>query len=183
MTQEYVAFSKILSEIKTLYREKATGTIYLVTPDNRSAQLMLNSGEIVYVLFAGKRGQDAIYLLSLVSEARFRFQQGGSISRYMELPETKRIIEIFEKGEIEHTPSLKITKNEAQKSSGLSAEQKDVVESCLAECIGPMATIICEDCLGSVRDLSTAIEMLSKELPSQNQVDKFRNLLEAKLNL
>ena len=63
----------------------------------------------------------------------------------------------------------------------LTNEQKQILQTILAEYIGPMATIISEDHLDSVPDLTSAIETLSSEIPSSEQAQKFRTQIEAKL--
>ena len=98
MTQDYVSFSQIVSEIGRLSKQKTTGTMFISTRDNRSAQLMLDKGEIVFVFFSGKRGQDALDLMSSIGDGRFRFQEGGVIARRMQLPPTQTILENFSHG-------------------------------------------------------------------------------------
>ena len=65
--------------------------------------------------------------------------------------------------------------------NGLTAEQKGILETCLADCIGPMAAIVCEDHFGSVRDLKAAIEALAGEIPSPGQVKKFKDMVAERL--
>ncbi|EKD39991.1 MAG: hypothetical protein ACD_75C00213G0001, partial [uncultured bacterium] len=69
----------------------------------------------------------------------------------------------------------------AAQADGLSREQKDALESSLAECIGPMAAIICEDHLNSGEKLEAIVDALAAEIPSPGQARKFRELVAAKL--
>jgi hypothetical protein len=181
MTQDYVPFSEIVNVIGSLCKKKATGTLFVATRDNRSAQLMLDKGEIVYIFFSSKRGQEALDLMAKMSEGRYRFQEGGVISRRMQLPPTQTILQTLST----HSEQIPSPSREqvikTQVGSGLSAEQKSVLETCLAECIGPMAAIICEDHFNSVGDLSAAIEALAGEIPSLGQVRKFREMVSARL--
>jgi hypothetical protein len=48
--------------------------VFIATRDNHIAQIMLDRGEIVFIFFAGKRGQEALNLLTKIREGRFRFQ-------------------------------------------------------------------------------------------------------------
>lgn len=182
MTQEYIPFSEIVSEIAKLCKQKATGTLFVVTSDNRSAQMMLDKGEIVYIFFSSKRGEEALQLMSTIHQARYRFQEGGVVARRMPLPPTQAVIQSLIHGS--SGPFAAASDKQPQKASNgsaLSAEQKKVLETCLADCIGPMAAIICEDYFNSASDLQTVIEALSGEIPSAGQVQKFRTMVAEKL--
>jgi Domain of unknown function (DUF4388) len=185
MTQDYSTFSEIVFEIGVLCKKKATGTLFVTTRDNRSAQIMFDKGEIVYIFFSSKRGQEALALMSTISDGRYRFQEGGAISRRMQLPPTQTIIEALRNGPgmvgAPVSPARKQEEAKASVGTGLSAEQKSVLETCLADCIGPMAAIICEDHFNSVGDLQAAIEVLSGEIPSPGQVKKFREMVAERL--
>jgi hypothetical protein len=182
MTQDYSVFSEIVVEIGTLCKKKATGTLFVTTRDNRSAQMMLDKGEIVYIFFSSKRGQEALELMSTIRDGRYRFQEGTAIARRMQLPPTQAILQTLRNGSGLIEASVRDqAETKASVGSGLSAEQKSVLESCLAECIGPMAAIICEDHFNSVGDLAAAIEALSGEIPSPGQVKKFRDMVKERL--
>lgn len=49
MTQDYIPFSEIVAEIKKLCAQKVSGTLFVATKANRSAQLILDKGEIVFI--------------------------------------------------------------------------------------------------------------------------------------
>jgi Domain of unknown function (DUF4388) len=181
MIQDYIPFSEIVSEIGSLCKQKATGTLFIATRENRSAQIMLDKGEIVYIFFSSKRGQEALDLMAKMSEGRYRFQEGGIISRRMQLPPTQTILQILSTDSKQLPSASREQEKKASVRSGLSAEQKSILETCLAECIGPMAAIICEDHFSSAGDLSAAIEALAGEIPSAGQVKKFREMVSARL--
>jgi hypothetical protein len=182
MTQELLHFSEIIIEIGRLCKQRATGTLFISTGDNRSAQFMLDKGDIVFILFAGKRGQEAVNLMSKIREGRFRFQEGGNISRRMELPPTQDILKILNSGSVLASSSSPVqSEKKVLTGSGLSPEQKSVLESCMADCIGPMAAIICEDHFDSGSDLQTTVEALAAEIPSPVQGKKFREMVAKKL--
>jgi len=183
MSQEYIPFSEIVAEIAKLCKQKASGTLFVVTSDNRSAQMMLDKGEIVYIFFSSKRGEEALQLMSTIHQARYRFQEGGVVARRMPLPPTQTVLQSLIHGSSEPFAAVSDNKQPQRGSNGgtLSAEQKKVLETCLADCIGPMAAIICEDYFNSASDLQTVIEALSGEIPSAGQVQKFRTMVAEKL--
>lgn len=174
MTHDYIPFSEIVAEIAQLSKQKVTGTLFISTQDNRSAQVMLDKGEIVYVFFSSKRGEEALALMSTIREGRYRFQEGSAIARRMQLPPTAAILQALAGGATGSTASP-VQGQETRKvlvGNGLSAEQKGVLESCMAECIGPMAAIICEDYFNSIGDLSSMVDALAAEIPSPLQAKK-----------
>lgn len=181
MTQDYIPFSEIVFEIGMLCKKKATGTLFVATRDNRSAQIMLDKGEIVFIFFSSKRGQEALDLMSKIRDGRYRFQEGGVGSRRMQLPPTQAILQALGNGSGQVSAPAREQAGKALVGNGLSAEQKNVLETCLADCIGPMAAIVCEDHFNSVGDLQAAIEALAAEIPSPGQVKKFREMVAERL--
>ena len=176
MTQDYISFQEIVAEIRELCTQRVTGTLFVVTKANRSAQLVLNKGKIVFIYFFNKRGEEALELMSTIRAGRYRFQEGTN-SRRDPLPSTEEILQTLSG----------VQKNDSQVSEkrpnghGISQEQKNVLENCLAGYIGPMAGIICEEHLDVVADLQGAIDALVAEIPSAEQAEKFRVMVLAKL--
>ena len=182
MTQDYTPFATIVDEIGKLCKQKASGTLFIATKANRSAQMVLDKGEIVFVYFSSKRGEEALKLMTAIRAGRYRFQEGGVIPRRMPLPKTDAIL-----AALGRNAGQGLVGNQAEKATfasednGLSQEQKDVLEFCLAECIGPMAAIICEDHFSGKGDIHGIVEALAAEIPSAGQAEKFRELVAAKL--
>jgi hypothetical protein len=182
MTQDYIPFADIVAEISRLCKQKSTGTLFVATKANKSAQLVLDKGEIVFIFFSSKRGEEALALMSTIRAGRYRFQEGGVIPRRMPLPPTQTILErLGREAEQPSSPEQRPAAAAPSAGGGLSREQKDVLEACLAECIGPMAAIICEDHLHSGANFEAVVEALAAEIPSPGQAAKFRELVTAKL--
>ena len=176
MSQDYTPFPEIVSALKKLCKERATGTMFIATKANRSAQVMLDRGEIVFIYFFNKRGAEALELMSTIRAGRYRFQE-GPVSRRMSLPSTDAVFQSLLGGQ-----KLAGQASEPQSTGpGLNQEQKTVLESCLAGLIGPMAGFLCEDHLGDAVDLQTAIDALVAEIPSTEQAQKFRAMVLEKL--
>lgn len=182
MTQDYIPFAQIVIEIGRLCKQRSTGTLFIATKANRSAQLVLDKGEIVFIFFSSKRGEEALALMSEIHDGRFRFQEGGVIPRRMALPSTEAILKTL-KGGAAGAPSSaeNSSSSKTRDVAGLTGEQQDALQSCLAECIGPMAAIICEDHLSSARPFAEIVDALAAEIPSPGQAKKFRELVSARL--
>jgi hypothetical protein len=178
MTQEYIPFPEIVAELRKLCIQAVTGTLFVATKANRSAQLMLDKGEIVFIYFFNKRGKEALELMSTIRAGRFRFQE-GAVSRRTPLPPTDAILQALIDG---HKISDQDIEKPISTGLGLSQEQKTVLESCLAEFIGPMAAIICEDHLDVAANLQAAVDALAAEIPSSDQAKKFKAIVLGKLS-
>lgn len=175
MAQDYIHYSEITLEIGRLSDQKASGTVFIATRDNHIAQMMMDRGEIVFIFFAGKRGHEALTLLTEIREGRYRFQEGSVVPRGMLLPSTRDILLALSSGPGQ-APSF-ADEAPAPEGMGLSSAQMTLLESCLADCIGPMAAIICEDHFSSAGSFQAAVDALAAEIPSPGQARKFRDMV------
>ncbi len=179
MTEGNIPFHQIVTEAGKLCRQRSTGTLFITTKANKSAQIVLDKGEIIYILFSGKRGLDALTLMSTIDGGRYRFQEGGVMPPRMALPPSEAILDALGRGAAVAPPS-RGSGVKSGDSAGLSGEQKEVLQSCLAECIGPMAMLICEDYFESKRIFAEVVDALAAEIPSPDQAKKFRELVAAR---
>lgn len=176
MNQNYIPFSEIVAALKKLCMQRVTGTLFIATKANRSAQVALDRGEIVFLYFFNKRGQEALDLMSTIRAGRYRFQE-GPVSRRCVLPSTDTLLQSLTSGE----NFVDQADDQPQTGPGLTKEQKNILETTLAGYIGPMAGIICEDHLGAATDLEAAINALVAELPPSVSAEKFRAMVAQKL--
>lgn len=181
MTQDYIPFPAIIAELRKLCNKRATGTLFISTKKNRSAQVALDKGQIVFVYFYNKRGQEALDLMATITAGRFRFQEGSISPRRVSLPPTNEILNSLGDEEAKGDSGGESPTSQAT-VGGLKHEEKNVIENCLAEYIGPMAGIICDDHLGSVSDVNEAIAVLVTEIPSSEQAEKFKSKVLQLLN-
>ncbi|WP_163338424.1 DUF4388 domain-containing protein [Desulfopila sp. IMCC35008] len=194
MSEEtYIPFRDLVNELEQLCSAQKTGVFFIATKANRSAQLMMEDGKIVFIYFFNKRGRDGLKLMTQIKAGRFRFQEGPINAKPMDLPPTPEIIDFLRSAasgteaegiaDTVEAPSLKKTDEPTASSAGagLTPDQKDKLEDLLAVYIGPMAAIICEDHLDTAPDLNTAIEALASEVPSADQAASFRNEAQKKL--
>ncbi len=179
MTQEYIPFSKIIFELTKLCNTKSTGTFFVATKSNRSAQIIIENGEIVFVYFYNKRGQEALELMSTIKAGKFRFQKGSSSKRRSVLPPTKLILELLA-GAVGQS-AMDIEMSQSTGRGSINQEQKTVLEECLAEYVGPIAAIICEDHLSMNVDFLTAIDLLAAEISSADQKTQFKKKVMAQI--
>ena len=153
--------------------------MYIATDANQSAQLVLNNGEISYIYFFNKRGDEALRLIPEIKMGRVRFSEGGAPELNCELPDTEEILRY-----LSAVAGLGPAVESRTYSGGmLNEDQKKALEEGLALFIGPMATIICEEHLADEQDLATAIDKLAQEIPSDEQAVQFASAMKNKFSL
>ena len=175
MASEYTPFSGIIIELKRLCESRTTGTLFIATKKNRSAQVMIEKGEIVFLYFSNKRGQEALELMSTTIKAgTYRFQAGKVTSKRVALPKTSSMLQILAGVGGQNNSEMELVQRAPAGANALNYKQKTVLEECLAEYIGPIAAIVCEDHLDSAVDFSTAVDLLAAEISSIDQRGQFR---------
>ncbi|MFO1372430.1 MAG: hypothetical protein U1F42_08555 [Candidatus Competibacteraceae bacterium] len=163
-------------------QEKRTGTLFAVTANNLIAQISLNQGEIVSLVFQSKQGLEGLALLQQqdIPIKVSRFVEGQVLKSQTDLPLTDLILE-----QLDDTQSLPawVMDQSADKALTLTAQAKAVLEQELIEFMGPIAPIICQETWALTNDLETALITLGRELANPGQVARFRQNVLKKLQL
>ncbi len=145
-------------------------------------QVTIDDGEIVFIYFYNKRGQEAVELMTTIVAGRCRFQTTSAAIRRDPSLHTPAIIQFLEKVRNGDTNQSKdVPLQTSSKSYSLSPQQKVQLNQHLTKYIGPMAAVICEDHLDSASDITTAINLLAAEIPSAEQAEKFKEIVTKEL--
>ncbi len=95
MSQQYIPFADLVNQIEVLCTQKASGILFIATKANRSAQIVLEKGTIVFVYFYNKQGQEALELMLTIQAGRYRFQKNATSPRRNKLPPTPDILQFL----------------------------------------------------------------------------------------
>lgn len=183
MPEDYTPFSQIVTELARLSSARATGTLFVATDANRSAQVMLKKGEIIYLSYANKRGDDALDLIPSITAGRYRFQEGEVSANRMRLPATATILKRLAQHDALAAPaSQSADADPSLEAAGLTQHQRNMLQDCLAEFVGPIAALVCEEQLEQARDLQSAIDALSAEISSPDLAQEFQTLVLSRLS-
>ena len=164
MTQDYKPLKDIVDEIGRLHRSRATGTLFVATGSNKSAQILFEDGDITSIYFFNRHGRDALEKMSTIKVGRYRFQEGFTpVRKRVDLPDTSVIIDKL-KSFCGAEPSSE-TVQFSGPGGGITEEEKSVLEKSLVEYIGPMAAIVCEDFFHQEMDLQEIVEKLAWKFP------------------
>jgi len=69
-TADFVPFPDLVVQIAGMCGQGLSGTVLLVSDDNRLAQIHLHEGQIVFVMCRGRRGRDALGIMRTMRSAR-----------------------------------------------------------------------------------------------------------------
>lgn len=186
MSEEaYVPLAVIVDGLKAVCDARKTGTMYITTDNKKSAQVMVNEGEIVYLYFYNKRGLEALQLMGQMATGRSKFQEGLPTNLKAELPATHDILQqlmhpqadqgVEEASATAAAPAEeKVNAPASPPTAGITAAQKQVLEDALTDYIGPMAAFVCEDHLGAAQDVKSAVNSLAAEIPEPGKAAKFK---------
>ncbi|MBK6999247.1 MAG: DUF4388 domain-containing protein [Rhodoferax sp.] len=164
-----------LMEIELLCEKARSGVAYLISDDNRLAQVHLRKGAVVTAIFRNKRGKDALEHIRSIRSCSFRFDEKVAPSASVDLS-SEAFFSYFAFNSTVGASASTSDVSWDQKTSqlGLSAEVRLALETTLKKYIGPIASIVCEECFDQLNDAASVIDALAKEVPTQAEAVKFR---------
>lgn len=198
-TQELMPFWRIVEQLRQFCAERLTGTVFIVSDDNRMAQVHLESGNIVMLLCRGRRGLEALTAMRTMLNARLRFDDSYVSATETENLNTSEVIDqlgislanapaaaprVPTHAALRVAPAAAAAAPQAATAAAtaaaaapamaLSADAVGKLEKMLVQYIGPMAQIVCADHVEQAADLRSLALALSTEIPDKKQADAFR---------
>ncbi len=194
MTTE-LTYPELISEIRRLSLEKQNGTIFITSTDGHIVRIVLNEGTITYLIFDSNYiGSEAIPYIQAIKFARLQFVSGSFESHQAgTLPSTKEIfsqlsaVKIIPKKSSDFSTSTKITPNNQLSTSIDLNKAIEYIKITLADYIGPIANVLCDDYLKQIKpnntkkDLTVMIETLALEIDKPDEQEKFQDNLRKKI--
>ncbi len=200
---------QLIAELRSLCAAKRTGTLFMITIENHPAQVVLRDGEIVGLSYRLNRGPAALAPLKAFAAARYRFQQESVSSTDPRLPPTAEVLALLgaESGPAADRPQPPSTTDSrtaavptapadtrpaADAGSSLDAGEaigrfRPLVERELAEFLGPMAGLICQEhladrtSLGS-QEVAKLVEAIAKEIGDPAKEAQFKRRVLSQLS-
>ncbi len=182
---DFVPFSQVVDQIAQLCREGRSGTVFIVSDDNRAAQIHLNEGAIVLTVCRGRRGQEGLTLMRSITLARMRFDEGYVTATESEPGATQAIVDYLGSAEAHGAPGG-IERRARPRDTALAgpAPRKvrnlvapntcALLERVLVKYIGPMAQIVCQDHSPHAEHAAALVEALAGEVPGADKAAQFR---------
>lgn len=207
---EFTPFPSLMEQIANLCGQRQTGTVMLVSDDNRMGQIHLHAGEIVSVTCRGRRGRDALGIMRTMQAARLSFVAGG-VDAAQAIEWASKTVLDYLNGLLPDLPGqgnggaaaqagvVRAAAPVAPKpvaaaaapaappkpaaAVGVTAANKAVFEKVMLTYIGPMAQIVCADHFATATDARALALVLAKEIPGAENQAKFKAEIDRLLGL
>lgn len=179
--QDLMPFRRIVDMVREFCTQRRTGTVFIVSDDNRMAQVHLESGNIVALLCRGRHGQEAVAGMRTMQAARLRFDDNYLSARGAERFDTDAVLALLGAGSAsaragERSPAPVATPapaSAAASAAAIAPAQAAALERLLVQYIGPMAEIVCADHVPRAANLPALIAVLADEVPDKAQAARF----------
>jgi hypothetical protein len=191
---ELLPFLRIVEYLKQLCAQGRSGTLFLVSDDNRMAQVRLDNGEIASLLCRNRRGLEALGILRGMQHARLRFDENFMDRANHDNLSTQAIFDVLfnavSGGAAPAAPSAAAAVPPAAKPAPaadagllLTPQAKATIQRVMTQYIGPMAEIICDDHFAEAGNMRALVQLLAGEISAPEQAAKFRAEIARELGL
>ena len=194
---DFTPFPALMEQVSQLYGQRQTGTIMLVSDDNRMAQMHLRNGEIVFVMCRGRRGRDALGIMRTMLAARLTFV-AGVVDAAESIEWASKTVLDYLSGLLVDLPGAgeagvpaaprpaaaaaapvaprpaAVAPAAVASGAGVNSHTKALLEKIMLTYIGPMAQIVCGDHFASATDPRALTLALASEIPGGAQQAKFK---------
>ena len=177
--EDYSAFVALLRQFS---HQKRSGMLFAATDANQMARIEFQRGNISDVSFMHKRGSMALTLLTRIHAGKARFSEGvlsEANAPREPLAHTEDILDYLDKAQ--PLPAPAASRVEKYPGTALTPAHREVLEEMLAEHIGPVAGVICEEHFASAADLDSALTALAAEIGDREHAERFVAQVQARL--
>lgn len=173
-SMELSSLPTIVEQIRQLCTQLRTGTVFLVSDQNRMVQVHLDRGEIALLMHRNRRGQEALQIIAGMRQARLRFDEGYVTKAEKDTLSTRAVLDYLHAAALDAPPSAAAPVGGEAPAIALSGELASAIEAILTRYIGPMAEIVCAEHFARATDLPALIQGLAGEFPVQAHAARFR---------
>jgi len=175
--------AEVIATLENLSAEGETGTLFVGTNENKFAQIAIDKGRIVFVMFGGKRGKEAISLFCKQKAGRYNFKAKALPPMTDPLPPNDQVLTLF-RGNSPAAPSAagkQAPRPQPEQGGTITAEILSVLQEELAKFVGPVAALICSDHCAIGAPMNAAIEALAAEIGNSTEIQAFRMAVRQRL--
>lgn len=192
MSTEFRPLIEILRELKALALKKASGFLFIVTEENHSCIVRINSGQIEEVVFRMLRNDEAVQRLTMVNAAKARFQvdPGAGLGKPSLLSDDSRqwLMGGFEqdlggapspvRAPVAPTPAPAAPAASASAApvatgAGPDDSVRDALEAVALNYLGPIACMLCDEAWDASSDIEQVLSQLAANLATPQEAQKF----------
>ena len=182
---ELLPFLRVVDYLRQLCAQGRSGTVFLVSDDNRMAQVRLDQGQIASLLCRNRRGIEALGILRSMANARLRFDETFLVKDEHDNLSTQAIFDALGGGSDGAAPVAvaPAQPRPAATALALTPAVKATIQRVMTQYIGPMAEIICDDHFDAAGNLQALVQLLADEISAPAQAAKFRAEIARELGL
>lgn len=176
---------RLIDELHSLCVAGRSGTMFIITGENHAAQFVLRGGAIVCLTYRLLRGLDALPSMRTFTAGRYRFQDEIVERTDPGLPSTPDLLAMLIP---EHRGAVGPPQTEPTASTVRASDSlRPLIERELAEYLGPMASLICEEHLvraidlDSPQSLARLVEAIANEIGDPTKEALFTRQVLSKL--
>lgn len=190
---EFLPFAGIVDYLRQLCAQERSGTVFLVSDDNRMAQVRLDKGQIASLLCRNRRGLEALGILRSMAHARLRFDETFLARGENDQLSNQAVFDGLAGAAPVVAPAVTAvaapalpavpTPAAARAPAALTPRARAVIQRVLTQYIGPMAEIVCDDHFAAAADLPALVRLLAGEISAPAQAAKFSADIARELDL
>lgn len=176
----FLSYGDLIGEVRRLCAQRQTGCVFITTADNHGVRFGLQNGAIIAVAFRHQTGPDALEQIRRIGKGKLQFSN-EPLQPQAGLPSTPELIAILLGAE----PSSNGRAAPAAPAAGPVNESltrsRAIIESELAEFLGPMAPVVCGEHIEIAGSLNELIDALAKELHDTDKASRFKERVRERL--
>ncbi len=171
----WILYDDFVEMVRDRHRGAFSGLITGLSDDNHSFQIGFDRGQIVLLSYRIKKGMAALHLITQIDRAKISEHPNGDIIKTQgEILDTSMVLSQLTAHTLDETTSITTDINSQpapKKASNKStkrpfdAKLKRTIESAAVHHFGPIAALVCEECLANPRgDPRTAMLEIAREV-------------------
>ena len=176
-----LSYAELIAEVRRLCTQRSSGCIFITTSDNHAIRFELRSGKIIAVSFRQHTGAKALEPIQRITGGRLRYSE-EVIERapQADLPPTPELLAAL--GAPGMVATAESNGGGGKVTGGADLDRsRTVIESELAEYLGPMATLVCQEHMALATDVDDLVESLARELGDAAKAASFRERVRKRL--
>lgn len=174
-----LSYQGLIREVRRLCSRRMSGCIFITTSENHAVRFELHDGTITAVSFRQQLGLDAIPAIKRITGGQLRYSEDRLPHPPQNgLPATPELLAMLNGSPAEPDDEPPVASAPVRESL---ARSRPIIESELAEFLGPMAQVVCGDHIALATGMNELIESLAKELADAGKAARFKERVRARL--
>jgi hypothetical protein len=175
-----LGYGQLVGELRRLCAERATGSVFITTSDNHAARFALANGAIIAVWFRQQTGADALASIQRVTGGKLRYSDEVLAHEPQPaVPSTSEILAMLDGAGSGNGAAPVQTK--VSDLGAIPPQSRSIIESELAEYLGPMASVIVTEQVAVASSVNDLIERLASELGDAGKASRLKERLRERL--